>query len=52
MEPETMLVEGVNVGGDLVAEGAGHGTVRHVFRLNVKPGVGCLAHRKECSKTV
>jgi hypothetical protein len=41
MEAEAVLVEGVDVGGHLLADGAGHGAVRHVFRLNVQPGVGC-----------
>jgi hypothetical protein len=43
MEAKAMLVEGVNVGGHLLADGAGHGAVRHVLRLNVQPGVGCVA---------
>jgi hypothetical protein len=43
MEAEAVLVEGVDVGGHLLADGAGHGAVRHVFRLYVQPGVGCLA---------
>jgi hypothetical protein len=43
MEAEAVLVEGVDVGGHLLADGAGHRAVRHVFRLNVQPGVGCIA---------